>query len=179
MNNKIYLLSPIALVSAANFEELVPEVAALKGVQQPPQYHAEGDAFVHTCLAVNSLSDSTDERIQWAVLLHDIGKSLTTRCVNGRWQSHDHDKIGADMVPTILQRFGKEQISADVVWLVRHHHFALSWGIQQGKPLSRKQRRFCQHPLFPLLIQVVKADAAASYGESGKGFLVDQILSQL
>lgn len=159
--------------------EILPEIAALKGVQQPEQYHAEGDAFVHTCLAVQSLSAITDERVQWAVLLHDIGKAVTTKFVAGRWRSHGHDVKGSKMVAAILDRMGKDSLSEDVTWLVRHHHFALSWTIGTTGSLSRKQRRFCQHPLFPLLIQVVRADAAGSYGTSEKGDIVEHILNQL
>ena len=179
MENKFLQMSPVDLIELKNLEEVLPEVAALHGVQQPAQYHAEGDAYVHTCLAVQSLSVGADERVQWAVLLHDIGKSRTTRFVDGRWRSHGHDVAGAKMVPAVLQRFGKQSISADVVWLVRYHHFALSWGVGTTGSLSQKQRRFCQLPLFPLLVQVVRADAAGSYGNSSKGDIVAHILSQL
>lgn len=172
-------MSPTSLIHAENLAEILPELAALKGVQQPREYHAEGDAFTHTCLAVKSLPLDADERVQWAVLLHDIGKAQTSEFIDGRWRSHGHDRVGADMVPSILARFGKESLSQDVAWLVRHHQFALSWGVGTDGTLSRKQRRFCQHPLFPLLVQVVRADAAGSYGISDKGSILDHILSLL
>ncbi len=172
-------MSPGVLLHTKNLAETLPELEALKGVQQPKEYHAEGDAFVHTCLAVESLHPDADARVQWAVLLHDIGKAYTTEFVNGRWRAHGHDKVGADMVAPVLLRFGKEALTEDVIWLVRHHHFALSWGVGTSGVLTRNQRRFCQHPLFPLLVQVVHADAAGSYGISDKGDIVDHILTLL
>jgi hypothetical protein len=58
---------------------------------------------------------------------------------------------------------------ADVAWLVRHHDFLLSWNLEPGDRLTARQRRFTEHPLFPLLLQVNAADAAASWGGSSKG----------
>ena len=173
------VLSPQSILNTENIVEILPEVAALKGIKQPKKYHAEGDAFIHTCLAVKSLPDNADERVQWAVLLHDIGKAKTTKFIDGRWRSHGHDVAGAKLVAAILLRFNKQAISEDVTWLVRYHHFALSWGIGTTGKLSRKQYRFCQLPLFPLLIQVVRAYAAGSYGISDKGNIVEHILNQL
>lgn len=60
------------------FDERLPEVAALRGVPQPEDYHAEGDAFTHTMLAVEAVDDASDPRVFWGTLLHDIGKSEKT-----------------------------------------------------------------------------------------------------
>ena len=57
------------------FAERLPEVERLKGVLQPEEYHGEGDAFVHTMLAVAAVPDEEDIRVFWGTLLHDIGKS--------------------------------------------------------------------------------------------------------
>ena len=55
---------------------VLPEVAALVGVPQAVEYHAEGDALTHTLLAVAAVDAGADERVFWAVLLHDIGKPV-------------------------------------------------------------------------------------------------------
>jgi putative nucleotidyltransferase with HDIG domain len=151
------------------FPEKLPEVDALRGVLQSDEYHGEGDAYVHTMLAVDALSDGADPRIFWAVLLHDIGKAATTRFIDGRWRSRGHEEEGAKLVPEIMSRLGLPQLSEDVTWLVRHHDFILSWNIKPGDRLSARQRRFMGHPLFPLLLRVNAADAAASWGRSSKG----------
>ena len=171
--------TPLQLLNDPQLDEILPEVAALRGVQQPPQYHQEGDAFIHTRLALEALPPDADERVQWAVLLHDIGKAKTTRFIDGRWRAWGHDSVGARMVPAIMERLGLQHISDHVAWLVRHHHFALSWGLGSSRPLSRKQRRFCNQPLFPLLIQVARADAAGSHSISDKGDLIGHIERQL
>jgi len=172
-------LTPSKVIVLENLADIVPELAALKGIQQPVEYHSEGDAFTHTCLAVKSLPQDIDERVQWAVLLHDIGKATTTKFVDGRWRSHGHDIAGAKIIPQILHRLGKQSISEDVCWLVRHHHFALSWGLGTSGQLTAKHHRFCAQPLFPLLVEVVRADAAGSQGTSEKGKIVEHILEQL
>jgi len=156
--------------------DLLPEVVALDGVHQPPEYHAEGDALTHTFMAVDAVSDDADARVFWAVLLHDIGKVETTEYVDGRWRSHGHAQLGASLVPGILERFGLDHIADSVAWLVKHHHFAFSWGKQVIKGLSKKQIKFCKNPLFPLLVEVCRADAAASLGKSQKGDFLNSIL---
>jgi hypothetical protein len=158
-------------IADGSFAERLPEVAALKGVPQPEEYHGEGDAYVHTMLAVGAVDDDADQRVFWAVLLHDIGKASTTRFVGGRWRSRGHGEEGARLVPEIMSRLGLPGLSEDVAWLVRHHDFILSWNLEPGYRLTPRQCRFMEHPLFPLLLQVNAADAAASWGKSLKGEL--------
>lgn len=140
--------------------ELLPEVACLEGVPQPQEYHPEGDAFNHTLLAVESVADGDDERVFWAVLLHDIGKRHVTEFLDGRWRAHGHDRIGAEMAPAILQRFGLEALADDVCWLIRHHQYELSWRLAPGQELSPRQEAFTKKELFPLLQKVCAADRA-------------------
>lgn len=156
-------------LAEGSFDEKFPEVAALRGVQQPKDYHGEGDAFVHTMLAIEAVEDEQDPRVFWGVLLHDIGKSEKTFFDGTRWRSIGHAEAGAVLVPAIMARLGLAEISADVAWLVRHHLFHFSWNLGYDARLTRNQRRFMDHPLFPLLLQVCLADADASHGRSNKG----------
>jgi hypothetical protein len=160
------------------FDEKLPEVAALRGVQQTDEYHPEGDAFVHTMLAIEAVTDDADQRVFWGVLLHDIGKALTTRFISGRWRSHGHEEAGEKLVPDIMSRLGLADQAADVSWLVKHHDFLISWNLKPGDRLTSRQRHFTEHPLFPLLLDVNAADAAASWGRSNKG-AVGQMLKEL
>lgn len=156
-------------LSDGTFDERLPEVAALRGVPQPEDYHAEGDAYTHTMLAVDAVDDDADPRVLWGTLLHDIGKSEKTFFENGRWRSVGHAEAGADVVPAIMERLGLAGIARDVAWLVRHHMFHFSWHLGSESRLTRHQRRFMEHPLFPLLLEVCLADAEASHGLSDKG----------
>jgi len=146
--------------------EILPEVYALSDVPQPPDYHPEGDAFTHTLLALRHLPPRPDRRLAWAALLHDIGKALTTREVRGRLRAFGHDRKGAELAAGILDRLGMEaRTAADVVWLVRHHMFALSWQVADPYGLTRNHRRFMEDRRFPLLVDLLEVDALAS-GES-------------
>lgn len=151
------------------FDEKLPEVAALRGVQQPEEYHGEGDAFVHTLLAMEAVDDDDDPRVFWGALLHDIGKAEKTFFDGSRWRSVGHAEAGARQVPAIMMRLGLDELATDVAWLVRHHLFHFSWNLGPDDRLTRNQRRFMEHPLFPCLLRVCLADAAASLGMSNKG----------
>jgi putative nucleotidyltransferase with HDIG domain len=156
-------------LSEGSFDERLPEVAALRGIQQPAEYHGEGDAYTHTILAMEAVDDDADPRVFWSALLHDIGKSVKTVFEEGRWRSVGHAEAGADMAPAIMERLGLPEMAADVAWLVRRHLFHFSWNLDDGTRLTRNQRRAMEHPLFPLLLQVCMADAEASRGRSSKG----------
>jgi hypothetical protein len=169
----------LALLGAADLEQSLPEVAHLHDVPQPPEYHAEGDAFIHTCLAVASLPEDADKRLVWATALHDIGKAETTCFSDGRWRALGHDKQSAELVADILPRFNREDMVDDVYWLVRHHHFAISWLLSEGQKLTPKQTRFCRHLLFPLLVELCRADAAGSRGISEKLIYLERVICAL
>lgn len=166
-------------LASGTLKQSIPEVTALEGVPQPHEYHSEGDALTHTLLAIDAVKPEADERVFWAVLLHDIGKTTTTTFVDGRWRSHGHVNEGAKLAPKILERFELNPISNDVIWLIKNHHFALDWGECVYKGLTNRQRRFCSLPLFPLLVEVCEADAVGSIGRSDKGKRLAHILSQL
>lgn len=152
-----------------SFDERLPEVAALRGVPQPEEYHAEGDAYTHTMLALAAVDDDADCRVFWGTLLHDVGKAVKTAFIHGRWRSYGHGEAGGAMIPEIMGRLGLAELSSDVAWLVRNHLFHFSWNLHPGDRLTRNHHRFMEHPLFPLLLQVCAADAAGSLGKSDKG----------
>jgi putative nucleotidyltransferase with HDIG domain len=153
---------------------LLPEVYLLEGVPQPPDHHPEGDAFVHTLLAVKLLPPRADRRLAWAALLHDIGKATTTRELDGRVRAFGHDREGERLAETILERLGmnrKEQ--EEILWLIRHHMFALSWRVVSLHALSRRQWRFIRDERFPLLLDLLEIDARAAGANAEKLSQVD------
>ncbi len=162
-------------ITSGRLEQFLPEIASLKGINQPEEFHTEGDVFTHTLLAVDAVDPSSDVRVFWSVLLHDVGKATTTKIIDGRLRAWGHDKVGAEMVPEILHRFDLKHLSADVAWLVKHHGFMLSWGGELNT-LTNKQKRFCDHHLFNLLVEVATADATASHGKSTKLDLLRNIV---
>ncbi len=154
-------------IASGELRQVLPEVSALHGVEQPKEFHAEGDVLKHTLLAVDAVNPQSDERVFWAVLLHDVGKTTTTKFIDGRLRSWGHDKVGAIMASHILKRFDLECLSGDVAWLVKNHGFMLGWG-NNLTSLTKKQKRFCNNPLFYFLVEVATADARATLGKSDK-----------
>lgn len=103
------------LVESGLMAGIMPEVLALKGVQQPPQWHPEGDVFVHTRLMLGLLPEDASLVLVLGVLLHDIAKPATfTVDEDGRIRFNGHDKLGAEMAGEILRRlrFPNEVIEA-------------------------------------------------------------------
>ena len=119
-------------------------------------------------LAVSAVDDDADTRVFWGVLLHDIGKASTTTFTRGRWRSFGHAAAGAAVIPAILARVDFPELGADVAWLIRHHDFHFSWQLRADGRVTKQQRKFMEHQLFPLLLEVCAADAAGSEGVSVK-----------
>jgi poly(A) polymerase len=87
---------------------LLPEVEALKMIEQPPQFHSEGDVYTHTLLAISKLPKDVSINVKIATLLHDIGKPLTYKSAKDtgdRVRFNRHDEVGAALARQICQRF--------------------------------------------------------------------------
>lgn len=139
-------------------QEILPEIAALKGVAQPPEYHGEGDVFTHTMRALASLPEKVHNEVSWAVLLHDVGKPGTFKQAE-RIRFDGHERLSAEIAQGLLRRlrFSGEK-RTHVVWLVMHH--MLLPHVLEMK-LGR-QRHWLLHPWFSDLIAVCQADILGS-----------------
>lgn len=102
-------------------------ISDLKKVLQNPKYHPEGDTFNHVMMVIDEgvkyKAYSEDERVyMWSLLLHDIGKTPTTKLRKGRWTSYDHDKVGSNMAKEFLKKFDEnEEFIEKVSALVKYH----------------------------------------------------------
>ena len=108
--------------------EVLPEVAAMKGVEQPPEYHPEGDVFVHTLLlleklqAGGSVSASVSKTLAWGALLHDVGKPPTFRRAPDRIRFDGHVEVGVAMGAEICRRFRfSNEETRQVLALIENH----------------------------------------------------------
>jgi poly(A) polymerase len=111
------------LVDSGLMAQVLPEILVLKGVEQPPQWHPEGDVFIHTRLMLSLLPEVVSEPLVLSVLLHDIAKPATfTVDETGRIRFNGHDKLGAVMTGEILRRlkFPNDVIEPTQV-AVEHH----------------------------------------------------------
>jgi len=130
---------------------VLPEIAALKGVEQPPQYHPEGDVWIHTLLMLEGLPLGCSATLAWGVLLHDVGKPATFRSAKetgDRIRFDGHVEVGLAIGKRIL---GKLRFSNDdteqILSLVQHHMKFKDVGRMRPATLKRfvRLRRFEEH----------------------------------
>src|SRR5207237_582405 len=88
---------------------VLPEVARMRGVEQSPDYHPEGDVFRHTLLAIEQLRAGAAETLALGLLLHDVGKPVTAARRNERITFYGHSAVGADLAVAICQRLRRSR----------------------------------------------------------------------
>jgi poly(A) polymerase len=159
---------------------LLPEIAAMRGVPQPPPFHPEGDVFVHTALVLDRLDLSavppeSQDAVLLGALLHDVGKP-PTRSVDpdGRIRFNGHDAQGASMTQTLLERLrlpGRvTDASADLV--AKHMVFPNLPKMRPGR-----LRQFLGNPELPLHLALHRADCGASHGDTSLAAFCEERLA--
>lgn len=152
-------------------DQLFPEIAALRGCRQDPEWHPEGDVFIHTLLALDQaaliIEDLPAEKkitVMLAALAHDFGKPATTEFIEGRWRSRGHEEAGVEPTEAFLDRLGIFTINgynvrAQACALVRDH-------LKPGELYRRRDeigdgafRRLARKCELDLLYRVAKADS--------------------
>lgn len=142
---------------------IMPEILQLKGCDQPPQYHPEGDVFVHTRLMLSLLPVDISVPLLLAVLLHDIAKPATRSWDEAaqRIRFNGHDRLGAEMAEDILRRlrFPNEVVTRATVMVAYHMAFI---NVQQLRPA--KLKRFMARETFADELQLHRVDCLGSHG---------------
>jgi len=130
---------------------LLPEIARMKGVEQPPQFHPEGDVWIHTLLMLEQLRAGSSPTLAWGVLLHDVGKPPTftpPSGPNGRIRFDHHVDVGTRMAEEICRRlrFSNDD-TAQIAALVANHLRFKDVGQMKLSTLKRFVRldRFAEH----------------------------------
>ena len=85
--------------------EVLPEIARMKGVEQPPQFHPEGDVWIHTLMLLEQLEPGCSATLAWGALLHDVGKPPTFKRAPDRIRFDGHVEVGVAMGAEICRRF--------------------------------------------------------------------------
>lgn len=153
---------------------VLPEMSALKGCTQPPQFHPEGDVWVHTRLMLSLLPPVVTPALVLGVLFHDIAKPLT-RSVDpdGRIRFSGHEKHGAEMTETILTRlrFPRADIDATVSAVANHMSFK---DVRNMRPSTL--RRFMARSGFEDELELHRVDCSGSHGMlDNHQFLTEQL----
>jgi poly(A) polymerase len=141
---------------------ILPELEAMKGCEQPPQFHPEGDVFKHTRIMLELLPAEASLPLVFSVLFHDIGKPPTSMVdEEGRIRFNGHDRIGAEMTEAIMERlrFSRAEIDATVEAVRQHMVF-------KDVPNMRvaKLKRFMARPTFEDELELHRVDCASSHG---------------
>ena len=143
--------------------EILPEVAAVHGVQQPPIYHPEGDVWVHilAMLELLPLTDGkADARLAWGVVLHDTGKAVTRSEDASGVHFYGHVRRGAEIAESILRRLRLSNTDVEtVVSLVREH--MLFMNVREMRP--NRLKRFLRMPDFTLHLELHRLDPAGTH----------------
>jgi poly(A) polymerase len=146
-------------------QAVLPEIAATKGVPQPPEYHPEGDVWIHTLLMLAGLPPDSSSTLAWGVLLHDVGKPTTFRpaSVTGdRIRFNDHVEVGVQLATTILRRlrFSNEEVAQILALIANHMKFK---DVSQMKKSTLK--KFVRLPGFEEHLELHRLDCLASHGK--------------
>lgn len=140
--------------------ELLPEVSALKGVEQPPQYHPEGDVWIHTLLLLEGLEKCCSTSLAWGVLLHDIGKPPTFRIAPDRIRFDQHAEVGTRMAEQICRRLRfSNDVAEQITALVANH---MRFG-DAKKMKESTLKRFMRLPRFEEHLELHRLDCSASH----------------
>lgn len=151
------------LVGTGLIDHIVPEVRALIGCEQPPEWHPEGDVYTHTCMMLGMLPEDASLELCLAVLLHDIAKPPTRTYDEAakRIRFSGHDALGEEMAVIILRRlrYPNHVIDAVAAMVGRHMQFM---NVQQMR--TARLKRFMASSHFADEMELHRVDCASSNG---------------
>ena len=156
----------IGLLDVVGLLEIVlPELKNLKGVRQPKNQHAEGDAYAHTLLALEKFDSTYDLATRYAVLFHDLGKADTSKVRDGKITFYNHQKVGSKLAVKICRRLKfSTSDTQKIAWLVENHLVPNDFGAMR----VGTRRKWGLSPHFGTLLKVYLADAKASLPSMGR-----------
>jgi poly(A) polymerase len=142
---------------------ILPEIAAMKGVEQPPQYHPEGDVWTHTLLMLEGLPAGCSATLAWGVLLHDVGKPATFRSARetgDRIRFDGHVDVGLAIGKQILGRLRFSNDDTEQILSLVEHHMKFK-DVGRMRPATLK--RFVRLPRFDEHLSLHRLDCLSSH----------------
>jgi poly(A) polymerase len=144
-------------------QQVLPEIVAMKGVQQPPQYHPEGDVWIHTLLMLEGLPAGASPTLAWGVLLHDVGKPPTFKPASetrDRIRFDGHVDVGVRMAEEICRRlrFSNEDTEQILVLVENHMKFG---AVEEMRASTLK--KFVRLPRFEEHLALHRLDCLSSH----------------
>ncbi len=141
-------------------KEVLPEVARMKGVAQPPQFHPEGDVWVHTLLLLEQLEPQCSATLAWGALLHDVGKPSTFR-VAERIRFDGHVDVGVAIAADICRRFRFSNDEARKILALVENHMRFA---DAPKMKASTLKRFFRLEDFDEHLALHRMDCLAAHG---------------
>jgi poly(A) polymerase len=143
-------------------KEVLPDIAVLHGVDQPPQFHPEGDVYNHVRLMLSKI-EQPDLDLALGVLFHDVGKKITAKVdENGRIRFNEHESVGAQMAEEIMTDLRYDNKTIQTVRELVQHHMQFK-DVPHMRPSTLK--RMMARPTFPLELELHRIDCASSHGD--------------
>src|ERR1700739_1629005 len=141
--------------------EVLPEIDRLHGVEQPPEYHPEGDGWTHTLMLLEQLPAGASPTLAWGALLHDVGKPATFQPGPGRIRFNGHVEVGVRIAEDICRRLRFSNDEADQIVVLVENHMRFG-DVKRMKESTLK--RFFRLKDFPEHLALHRMDCLASHG---------------
>ena len=132
--------------TTGRLQEIMPEAAALVGLEQDPQWHPEGDVWTHTLQVLDAavqlrIEDrDPDLMLLWAALCHDLGKAGTTAVIEGRIRSPGHSELSRELAGSFLDRLIKNAcVREGAIKLSAHHLKPCDFYVNKAGPRAFKR----------------------------------------
>jgi poly(A) polymerase len=157
---------------------ILPEVAAYQGVEQPRQFHPEGDVWVHTLMMLEGLKAGCEAALAWGVLLHDVGKPATFRSAEQtgyRIRFDGHVEVGITMSEAICRRlrFSNEETEQIISLVANHMRFKDATHMR-----TATLKRFVRLPRFDEHMELHRLDCLCSNGSTESYDFVRRFLAE-
>ncbi len=148
---------------AALLAEILPEVDCLRGVEQPPAFHPEGDVWEHSLRMLDLLPEGVenDSRLAWGILLHDVGKARTGSVDDSGIHFYGHVREGERISEALMRRLRFSRADMETVLALIHCHM-LFMNVADMRP--NRLKRFLRMPDFQLHLELHRLDCIASHG---------------
>jgi putative nucleotidyltransferase with HDIG domain len=157
---------------------VLPEIAAMRGVPQPPQFHPEGDVWIHTLLMIGGLPAGTSPTLAWGVLLHDVGKPPTFKPASetgDRIRFDHHVDVGVRMAEAICRRyrFSNEETERILALVANHMRF-----MDVDRMRTSTLKRFVRLPHFDEHMELHRLDCLSSHRNLDSYGAVERFLAE-
>jgi poly(A) polymerase len=154
-------------------KHFLPEVEGLRGVEQPAQFHPEGDVFVHTVKALSLLPENPSPALAWATLLHDIGKPATMT-LSDRIRFNNHNVVGAAMSQVALKRLRAPNALVEAVAAMVENHMNF---MNVSKMRLSTLKNFLSRETIRDELELHRVDCLSSHGDMENYRFVEEKLS--